>query len=138
MCVWGGWVGGSAPGCDDCSPRTYMYNRRPRLGTELLGDGMDRFWAFPRASIPSWAELTSDLDDCASSVQVHTAISSSFTSFSACDIKKKCYGVYSGAHFRRSPVIDRLKSPKTDSSNPPQDLSPIKKQFWWSRFPLFL
>ena len=31
----------------------------------------------------------------------------------------------------------RIKSQKTDCSNPPQDLSLIKTQFWWSRVPLF-
>ena len=41
------------------------------------------------------------------------------------------------AHFRRSPDIDRLKSQKTDCSNPPQDLGPIKIQFRWSSVPLF-
>ena len=43
----------------------------------------------------------------------------------------------SNAHFRQSPVIDQLKSPKTDCSNSHQDPSPIKIQFWWSRVPLF-
>ena len=31
-----------------------------------------------------------------------------------------------------------IKSPKTKRSNSPQDLSPIKIQFWWSCVPLFL
>ena len=44
----------------------------------------------------------------------------------------------SDAHFRWSPVIDRLKSPKTDCSNTLQDLGLIKIQFWWSPVPLFL
>ena len=43
-----------------------------------------------------------------------------------------------GARFRRSPVIDRWKSQKTDCSNPRQDLCPIKIQFWWSYAPLIL
>ena len=44
----------------------------------------------------------------------------------------------SKAHFRQSPVIDRLKSQKTNYSNPPQDLGLIKIQLWWSRVPLLL
>ena len=39
------------------------------------------------------------------------------------------------AHFRRSHVTDRLKSQKTDCSNPPQDL---EIQFWWSHVPLLV
>ena len=34
------------------------------------------------------------------------------------------------AHFRWSPVIDRLKSPQTDCSNHPRDLCPIYIQFY--------
>ena len=44
----------------------------------------------------------------------------------------------SDAHFRGSPIIDWLKSPKTDCSNPLQDLGLIKIGLWWSRVPLFL
>ena len=49
---------------------------------------------------------------------------------------KKSMGLYSDAHFLWFPVTDRLKSPKSDSSNPPQDLGPIKTQFWWSHVQL--
>ena len=52
--------------------------------------------------------------------------------------KYKQRRIISDAHFRRSPVIDRLKSQKTDCSNPRQDLGPIKIHFWWSYVPLFL
>ena len=41
----------------------------------------------------------------------------------------------SDAHFSRSPVIDRLKSTKTDCSNPHQDFGLIEVQIWWSRIP---
>ena len=34
--------------------------------------------------------------------------------------------------------LTKLKSPKTECSNPHQDLGPIKIQFWWSHVPLFL
>ena len=47
------------------------------------------------------------------------------------------FGPYSDAHFHQSPVII-IKSPKTDCSNPPQDLSRIKIQLWWSHVPVFL
>ena len=43
----------------------------------------------------------------------------------------------SEAHFRRSPVIDRLKFQTTDCSNPHQDFGPIEAQFWSSRVPFF-
>ena len=43
----------------------------------------------------------------------------------------------SEAHFRRSPVIDRLQFQRTYCSNSPQDLGPIKRQLWRSRVPLF-
>ena len=43
----------------------------------------------------------------------------------------------SDVHFRRSPVIDQLKSYKTDCSNTHQDLGQIKIQFWWSHIPFF-
>ena len=43
----------------------------------------------------------------------------------------------SDAHFRRSPVIDRLKFQTTDCSNPHQDFGPIEAQFWSSRVPFF-
>ena len=46
--------------------------------------------------------------------------------------------LFSVAHFCRFLVIDRLKSQKTNCSNPPQDLSRIKVQFWWPSVPLFL
>ena len=36
----------------------------------------------------------------------------------------------------RCPVTDQLKSRKTDCSNTPQDLWPIKIQFWGSRVPV--
>ena len=38
----------------------------------------------------------------------------------------------SDVHFCRCLVIDQLKSPKTDSSNPYQDIGPNKTHFWWS------
>ena len=44
----------------------------------------------------------------------------------------------SDEHFRWSPVIDRLKSQKTDCSNPPWDLGLIKIQVWWSHVSWFL
>ena len=44
----------------------------------------------------------------------------------------------SDAHFHQFPVIDQLKSQMTSCSCPPQDLGPIKIQFWWSRISLFL
>ena len=45
---------------------------------------------------------------------------------------------HSDAHFNWFPATDRLKSQKTNCSNPPQDLGLIKIQFWWSHVPLFL
>ena len=49
----------------------------------------------------------------------------------------------SDAHVRWHPVIDWLKSPKTDCSNPPlpsplSNVGPIKVQLQWSRVPLLL
>ena len=41
----------------------------------------------------------------------------------------------SDAHFHRSQVLDWLKSPKTDCSNPHQDFGLIEVQIWWSRIP---
>ena len=38
---------------------------------------------------------------------------------------------------RGSPVIDRLKSPKTNCSQPLEDHGLIKIQFWWSCCPIF-
>ena len=45
--------------------------------------------------------------------------------------------VVTDAHFHRPLVIDWFKSWKIDCSNPPQDLGPIKVQFWWSWVLLF-
>ena len=45
---------------------------------------------------------------------------------------------HSHAHFNLSPAINRLKSPKTDCSNPNQDFGPIEIQIWWFRILLFL
>ena len=46
--------------------------------------------------------------------------------------------IYSNEHFCRSLVTDKLKSQKTGCSNPHQDPSPIKIQFWWSHVQLYL
>ena len=40
--------------------------------------------------------------------------------------------------FFSSSVIGQLKSPKTDWSNPHQDVGASKIQFWWSHVPLLL
>ena len=49
--------------------------------------------------------------------------------FFACMLYLNCFN---DAHFWRFPVIDRLKSQKTDCFNPHQNLGPIEIRFWWS------
>ena len=44
----------------------------------------------------------------------------------------------SDTYFHWFPVMDQIKSKKTDCSNPHQNFGLIKIQFWWSRDPFFL
>ena len=75
---------------------------------------------------------------CHSSLSVLSFIFVCPVSVFMCLVSYLCVCCFSDAHFCRSVVIDRLKSPKIDCSSLHQHLGSIKIQFCWFRVPLFL